>query len=398
MRHHATIYSVRALVRIKKWDSQPDLKYVVVYRQGGKRQARYFRDQKNAREFANQKQVELINEGRKHGEITDEERRAVLAARELEEHLSESGITGFALKDAVDHYSAHLKALATSRTVQKAAEELIELREVEGKSRAHVADLRLRLLRFAQAHKGRLAASITTVDVNVWLLGIKCGPQTRKNYRGAVHNLFSFCVSQGYAASNPVTQAARVKVPPAQIGILNVSEAHHLLLACPQGILPAAAIGLFAGLRREEIARLDWKEINLDRGYIEVKAAKSKTARRRLVEISGNLRAWLTPRRKLAGPVSPTPSTYRRRFAETVKAAGIQKWPSNALRHSFASYHLAFHQNAAATALQLGHANSRLLFEHYRELVHPEDAKTFWQIVPDEEDSGKVIPLERKLA
>ena len=389
---------MRALVRLKKWDSQPDLKYVVVYRQGGRRQARYFRDQKSAKEFANQKQVELVNEGRKHGEITDEERRAVLAARELEERLSENGVTGFALKDAVEHYSAHLKALSTSRTVQKAAEELIELREAEGKSRAHVADLKCRLLQFARAHKGRLAASITTADINAWLLGIKCASQTRKNHRCAIHNLFSFCVSRGYAASNPVTQAAKVKVPPAPIGILSVSEAHHLLLACRQDILPAVAVGLFAGLRREEIARLDWKEINLDRGYIEVKAAKSKTARRRLVEIPASLRSWLAPHRQLAGPVRPTHTPYRRGFAEAVKEAGIKSWPSNALRHSFASYHLAFHQNAAATALQLGHTDSKLLFAHYRELVHPEDARAFWQLTPDKDEVGKVVPLERKVA
>jgi integrase len=386
------------MVRIKKWDSQPDLKYVVVYRQGGKRQARYFRDQKSAKEFANQKQVELINEGRKHGEITDEERRAVLAARELEGHLSESGIAGFALKDAIDHYSAHLKALSTSRTVQKAAEELIELREAEGKSRAYIADLKCRLLRFARAHKGRLAASIRTAEINAWVLGIKCAPRTRNNYRRVIHNLFSFCVSQGYAASNPVTQAAKVKVPPAPIGILSVSEAHRLLLACRQDILPAVAVGLFAGLRREEIARLDWKEVDLDRGHIEVKAAKSKTARRRLVKISTNLSAWLAPHRQLAGPVRPSHPPYRRCFAEAVKEAGIERWPSNALRHSFASYHLAFHQDAAATALQLGHTESRTLFAHYRELVHSEDAKAFWQITPDKDEGGKVVRLERRVA
>ena len=113
MRISALSCSMRALVRVKKWDSQPELKYVVVYRQGGRRQARYFRDQKSAKEFANQKQVELVNEGRKHGEITDEERRAVLAARELEERLGESGVEGFALQDAIDHYASHLKALTT---------------------------------------------------------------------------------------------------------------------------------------------------------------------------------------------------------------------------------------------------------------------------------------------
>ena len=342
--------------------------------------------------------MELVNEGRKHGEITDEERRAVLAARDLEEDLKESGCGGFALKDAIDHYSAHLKALSTSRTIQRAAEELIELREAEGKSRAHAADLKHRLLRFARAHKGRLAASIRTADVNAWLLGIKCAPQTRNNYRRAIHNLFSFCVSRGYASSNPVTQAAKVKVPPAPIGILSVNEAHRLLLACREDILPAVAVGLFAGLRREEIARLDWKEIDLERGHIEVKAAKSKTAQRRLVTIPDNLRAWLAPYRQLAARVRPPHMTYRRSFAAAVAAAGIQKWPNNALRHSFASYHLAFHQNAAATALQLGHTESRTLFGHYRELVRPEDAKAFWGIAPGKDEGGKVVALERKVA
>ena len=81
-----------------------------------------------------------------------------------------------------------------------------------------------------------------------------------------------------------------------------------------------------------------------------------------------------------------------------MKAAGIERWPNNALRHSFASYHLALHQNAATTALQLGHTDSRLLFEHYRELVHPEDAKAFWEITPGKDEDGKVIPMERRVA
>lgn len=40
-----------------------------------------------------------------------------------------------------------------------------------------------------------------------------------------------------------------------------------------------------AGLRATELGRLDCKEIHLDRGYIEVSAAKSKTASGRLVMI-----------------------------------------------------------------------------------------------------------------
>ena len=68
--------------------------------------------------------------------------------------------------------------------------------------------------------------------------------------------------------------------------------------------------------------------------------------------------------------------------ADARKAAGIAKWKHNALRHSFASYHMAAFENAASTALELGHHDSRVTFEHYRELVKPADAQLYWQIVP----------------
>jgi integrase len=57
-------------------------------------------------------------------------------------------------------------------------------------------------------------------------------------------------------------------------------------------------------------------------------------------------------------------------------------WPSNGLRHSFASYHLAHFRNAALLALELGHTNQEITFRHYRELVTPEAAKKYWNIRP----------------
>jgi integrase len=388
--------TVRTLVSVKKWDSQPTLKHVVIYRQGGKRQVRYFKDQKSAKTFAQEKQVELLNEGRKHGEITEEERRTIIAARELDERLAAGGIRGFALKAAIDHYAAHLKALTHSTTVHKAVEELLEIREAEGKSRGHILDLKYRLLRFAREYGDRLVASITTKEVSGWLLGLPGEPQTRENFRRGLSNLLAFCVGRGYSTGNPVTNAVKVKIPPKAIGILTTSEARRLLLACSETILAAVAIGMFAGLRREEINRLDWKEVDLERGFIEVAAVKSKSARRRLVTISDNLLEWLIPLRQLAGPVRLPEKTYRRRFEEAVKEARIEKWPHNALRHTFASNHLALHQDAAKTALELGHTESATLFRHYRELVRPDEAGAFWQIYPPKGSAtaAKVMKLE----
>jgi integrase len=64
------------------------------------------------------------------------------------------------------------------------------------------------------------------------------------------------------------------------------------------------------------------------------------------------------------------------------EAAGIEQWPQNALRHGFASYHLAQFNNAALLALELGHTNSNLVFQHYRQLVRPKQAERYWKIAP----------------
>jgi hypothetical protein len=54
---------------------------------------------------------------------------------------------------------------------------------------------------------------------------------------------------------------------------------------------------------------LDWKEVDLQSGLIEVTASKAKSARRRFVKIQSNLARWLQPYAQLSGNV--TPANYR---------------------------------------------------------------------------------------
>jgi len=53
------------------------------------------------------------------------------------------------------------------------------------------------------------------------------------------------------------------------------------------------------------------------------------------------------------------------------------------MRHSAASYQLARSQDAARTALNLGHSPD-ILFRHYREVVRPEEAERFFAIAPSQ--------------
>jgi integrase len=205
-------------------------------------------------------------------------------------------------------------------------------------------------------------------------------PVSRINYRRVLYTLFAYALVRNYATENPIAKIPKPKTPDAPIEVFTPEQVRGLLDAAEPSILPCLVIGAFAGLRHAEISRLDWKEVRLDRNFIEVTALKSKTASRRLVTILPNLKAWLAPLALSSGRVQPPNSRKLREAAQ--RRAGIGKWPTNALRHSFASYHLAKLQDAPALALQMGHTTTAMLFAHYREVVTPEAAQEYWQIVP----------------
>ena len=77
-------------------------------------------------------------------------------------------------------------------------------------------------------------------------------------------------------------------------------------------------------------------------------------------------------------------------------AAGIGLWPNNALRHSFASYYLAHFKRAGAAelALEMGHTNANLVFQHYRQIVKPNEAKRYWALTPAAKATN-VVPLTK---
>ena len=138
-------------------------------------------------------------------------------------------------------------------------------------------------------------------------------------------------------------------------------------------MIPYLAIGLFAGVRPLEIQRLQKQDIS--DLYIEITAAKAKTRKRRLVSLPDNLKEWLA----LGGDLPP--ANKPKRLCRILQKADL-KWKPDIMRHSFASYHLAYLQSADKTALEMGHRDTQMLFRHYRELVKYEDSKQYWDIRP----------------
>jgi integrase len=381
----ATVTGMRSReIRVREYHSRsrPHLKYIVNYRESGKRKRCYFETKDAAKSFADEQNIELENK-RVLGELPAQLR---IMARDCADRLSEYGKT---LGDAADFLIAHLKASERSCTAIQLVRELVTAKERDGASVRHVSDLRSRLNIFAKKFDGQPVATITSAAIDDWLRSLNVSPVTRNHYRRLIVLAFNFAVQRGYATANPAKKTAKAKERGGRIGILTVPQAARLLETAAPEVLPYIALGLFAGLRRIEIERLDWSEIDFDSNLIEIKAENAKTAQRRHVTLQPNLREWLLPVRRHRGRV--TPDDFRKLFDGARLSAGITDWPDNALRHSFASYHLARFKNAASTALELGHHNSRITFRHYRELVRPKDGELFWNLRPV--TSPKVVQI-----
>ncbi len=174
-----------------------------------------------------------------------------------------------------------------SKTAAEVVEEFLTSKRVEGVSFFHLEDRKYRMKKFAAAFPGRID-QISTHEIEVWLNGLGISGRTRNNYRNAVLQLFRYARGKRYLPRNEPTVVEDVaSANPAEgaIQIYTPQELRLLLSHAPAKLLPFFAIGAFAGLRSQEIMRLDWSEIRFEQDFIEVAAAKAKTASRRLAPL-----------------------------------------------------------------------------------------------------------------
>jgi integrase len=354
--------------------------YLVDLSKNKPRERIFFKTKDEAEVFAAQKRVECQNFGTSLTEMPDTTRAE--AAR-LWKQLRDVGAT---LTEAVDFFFKHSKPDAGKRTVAEAVEDLQAVWRKKGCSAAYLQVQSSMLGAFKKDLGEREVHTVMSLDIEKWIDGhTDWSPRTRRNYQRSLSTLWEFAMRKKYANHNPLESLDDPILDNAPPGILTVDQATKLLKAAQTkregDMLATIAIGLFAGLRPAEIERLNWTEIDFEARLIEVTAKKAKTRQRRHVAISDNLLAWLKKVKGRTGPVAPAGKVHEK-IVPLAKSVGIDPWPADALRHSFASCYLAKHKDAARTALELGHGNQDMLFRNYRELVKPAEAEKFWVIVP----------------
>jgi integrase len=362
--------------------NHPRYKWLVTYRAEGKLRKKYFNRRDDADTFADTWQGEAEATGTEE-RIYSDERSAIL---ELRGELERVGLT---VRAALEMAIERQQNLVRSASVATLIKEHVAAKRQARRSDRYLDDLDHRLGRFVKDFGELPVAGIESHEIADWLAGLKQGPVSTNNYRRLLVGLFNDGIKRRYCEHNPATTTPKAKEIDAAPGILRPDELHRLLSSADPRILPAIAVGAFAGLRPAELQRQDWKDIRLSEGFIEVRATTSKTARRRLIKIQPALHSWIATHAKAEGPLWP--KNGRKHFDAARQAAGIDPWPNDALRHSFASYHLAAFKDAAALALEMGHESTRLIFKSYREVVTQAEADRYWGVFP----AGNQTPMDR---
>lgn len=234
---------------------------------------------------------------------------------------------------------------------------------------------------------------ISTEDIHEILDFVFTTPRQRLKARAVFHSLFSYAEKRRWTAQNPVTPIMSPRVKEQEIVPLSLPEIHRLLAAARAvgngECLPAIAIMLFAGVRPQEVQRLNWSDIDLEENVIRISACHSKTGGARhvsvlkplkkiLSEFSLKINASLFSREPIA------PANWKKRWKAVRTEAGwckkYNKWRQDVLRHTFASYHAKYFKNYHLLQCEMGHGDVNLLRTRYISMsgITQLSAEQFW--------------------
>jgi integrase len=382
-----------AVVKIYQGKSRGYNLFTVVHYAGGQRKRETFAKLTDAKQRAGEVARAMLNGRLAVLELTNADRKGYVSALQLLEPLgiplhsaieeyvaARSHLDGESLLSAVKEHVARRRHVA-DRRVREIVDELLSAKERDGLSDRYIETLRSHLNRFASAFETKIG-SITSGLIEEWLAAQKIGPRARNNMRMSVITLFHFARAKGYLPKGQPTEAEDVpkaKDRGGKIGLLTPKELALLIEKATGDVRLYFALGAFTGMRSSEILKLDWSDVNFERGHITVSPEKSKTATRRLVPVQPNLMQWLAPYRGRTGRLFRS----RRDADKAIAFAKEQEidWLNNMLRHSYATYRLAAVSDTARVALEMGNSPQRLMVS-YRELADEHDAKAWFAITP----------------
>lgn len=334
--------------------------------------------------------------------LTEEEYAALMALKYKEVNILDAALlartalteNGGRLKRAQQCFLLGKEQLANrTRTVafRKAVEEAVAAHRA--KRKRTLTDFRYLSNRLLRCNTGLVKKSIrsmTTEDCRHILGQTFTTPQQYRKGRAVLSNIFSIALRRGWCTENPVRSVETIPIREHTIPILSVAEIAELLQSATRYrngcCLAAIGMMLYGGIRPHEVARLTWRQVDFQNLYIYILPKHSKTGGARRISIRPPL-MHLLKRVKEDNEATPIcPKRWLYHWKQVRRLAGwnsdAKVWHQDALRHTFASYHLAYFHDYSELQWETGHRDSSLLRTRYINMKGITDPAQFWQTLP----------------
>jgi len=105
--------------------------------------------------------------------------------------------------------------------------------------------------------------------------------------------IFNRSVRHGKLKQNPISEVKRLPENNIRQRILSQDEFKALLNACDDHLKPIIEMAYWMGMRKDEIVKLTWPEVDLKKGFIRLPAERTKTDSSRNIPIHPEVRATL---------------------------------------------------------------------------------------------------------
>ena len=342
--------------------------------------------------------------------IEEAENIAKIAAAERETqgtsiHYNEKLASyGISVQQAVLNQLKLLQEAERPRKVlREVLEEFREAKAAEGLRPNSLKAVLWEVTRFVdETGPGIPVAEISIAQLEAYLKSSQT-PGTFNTRRKHLVTFLNFALKRGWIEKNHALNIG-LRIERYEVHILTPEQVARLLAACDVLQEPARssmrayiALAAFAGIRPEELHRLNWRDIDLEHNTIYISKSVSKVNDDRNVPITENLRAWLLTITHRTGVIAPATS-FRRRFNTIRPAAGFQTWKSpkgdawhhDVLRHTYGSCWLAIHQNRPLLAEHMGNS-VRIITKHYKRMVSRGQAEAWFNVLPPTDD--KIIQI-----
>jgi len=359
-----------------------------------------FADENKAWLFAEDKDREISNHGVRFGAITGEARRAFDYFRDESATLREIGADVPRFEDLVktallEIRTRHEQKTATEIPVAEGVALFLDYKKTRVGPR-QFSNLSERLKRFAQDFGDRPFSAITAPQIEAWLGALRSrvnprklaqppllAPLSRNHYRVTLNAIFGYgaAPARAWCVRNPLADLEPEQVAASEPQAYSPEDARRIMqtaLDFKPELVPALALGFFAGLRISEALALDLSA--LAPKSKEFRLAGGKTGPR-VVPFLESCKAWFFALPRRDGPAFCQRKSFWNRGVKELFALAKVQQIDNGARHSFISYRCAEVRNTAQVADECGNSPG-MVKAHYREIVTAAAAKKYFSIRP----------------